>query len=615
MIRLKELKQLEDLYQHILTENKMGGRGGLIRENLMDDLAALKSADKTDADEVKAKADAIARDDGFQTALKSKMDKRPELRRRSEEDIYKAASRIGRGGITNLPATDESGVTSKEMLQVNVRQVNSLFDTVYRTNLQTGTAGMILYGASGIGKSDIVRQNAAKFAANENRALVMWAHADADTREKVFNNPRNYYVVSIMNAGQIPAEKWTGIPNVMSKDDFVEERPFKDIAIFMLPGISGMLFLDELNHADKEKMNALFSVVLEKRAGNRALANNRLMICAAGNIGSGHHTMDIPKALVNRVSSYYLVVRPEDWFQWAEKNNIHSTILAFVKSDPANNFYARTTAKSGKGSKLDTHVGFPCPRNFEMLSDSIGPIYEKYLEGYYDEWAEEEAAGRDGIEYFFEELHRIAAGRMGSTWADYYISFLRYYSTYGNLDKLIGLNPKQLAHHYAGLSSGDNLEQRDVLNVIAAITHYLSTALVNALDKTGMFESHSKLKPEFAGIIRDPNDKEEVERAKALYFNTVLKCSDLEKVLSAIGNVFKTVVDTTETNKMPIETKELGTIIMNGVVGGFTARQKEIYNVAVTAFATKVPIINTLKQGMSEYITDAGLRKIITTNK
>lgn len=609
MLRHKDSQQLGKLYQHILTEKKI--KSNKLDESFLDKLAT------ADPNKILDPNEAEMRDAEFNKRLDARKAENPA----TKHSIFDVVGRTSGSNLGSRPAEINKSGTGKQLTTINGKQLKNQLELTYQTNLRTGTAALMVYGASGVGKSDIIRQMAKKFAANEQREFIFWSSADDKTREAVFKNPKHYYVCSVMNAGQLAPEKLSGgIPNMFKDEPRVTERPFEEMAIWMTQGVSGMLFLDELNHADEDKLNALFSIVLEKRAGSRNLVGNRMLIVAAGNLGGGHAVTDLPGALVNRVKSFWLVIDPEDWFEWAGQAGIHPSILAFVKSDPQHNF----RAEHDSSSKVDKNVGFPCPRNFERLSEALPDLFSGLDNGHFEEEAEARNMQPNSkrvtaFDILTQELFKTASGILGEVWAGYWISFIKYYAKFGNLDALLELEPKKLASYYqSSLTDQNKFEPREVLNVLAGICHYLHSELVKAMHELDIFDKRGNLIDAFVGAT-PREDQGATPQQIQEYKDKMLKlitdtlnspqASHLKKVIQALSKVTQSVKNTTKVGNSELNVGEMVPMVTQKVPAGLSKEQRRILSVATMLYGKTDPLIKELHKELAEYMTDVELIK------
>jgi len=611
MLRNKDSQQLGKLYQHILTEKKM--YSSKVDESFLDKLAT------ADPNKILDPKEAEMRDAEFNKRLDARKAQDPS----TKHNIFDVVGRTSGSNIGSRPAEINKSGTGKQLTTINGKQLKNQLELTYLTNLREGTAALMIYGASGMGKSDIVTQMAVKFAAHEQREFILWSKANAEKREAIFNNPKHYYVCSIMNAQQLVPEVVSGgIPNMFKDEPHVTERPYQEMAIWMTPGISGMLFLDELNHADQERLNNLFSIVLEKRAGQRSLVSNRMLIVGAGNLGGGHAVFDLPAALVNRVKSFWLVIDPEDWFEWAGQAGIHPSILAFVKSDPQHNF----RAEHDSTNKVDKNVGFPCPRNFQRLSEALPDLFSGLDNGHFEEEAEDRNMQPNSkrvtaFDMFTQELFKTASGILGEVWAGYWVSFIKYYAKFGNLDTLLDLEPKKLASYYqSSLADPNKFEPREVLNVLAGICHYLHNELVNALDELDIFDKKGDLLPSTGLTGATPRESEGATPQQIKeYLDNMLKlvtdtlgtpqASHLKKVIQALSKVVQSVKNTTKVGNSELNVAEMVPMVTQKVPAGLPNDKRFMLKTAVTLYGQTDPLIKELYNELGQYLTDVELIK------
>jgi MoxR-like ATPase len=160
-----------------------------------------------------------------------------------------------------------------------------------------------LWGAPGIGKSDIVRWIA---------KVLGWKLIEfrANLREPV--DCRGIPVADLV-AG---VTKWL-VPDELPRAD-------RD-------GEFGILFLDELNTASPQMQAALFQLVLERRLGDYVLPDGWTIIAAGNRVGDRAAAQRMPTALRNRFAHIYVVPDVDAWVNWANSNNVAPEMVAFVR--------------------------------------------------------------------------------------------------------------------------------------------------------------------------------------------------------------------------------------------------------------------------------------------
>jgi hypothetical protein len=95
-----------------------------------------------------------------------------------------------------------------------------------------------------------------------------------------------------------------------------------------------VIFLDEINQAERSTQAASYQLLNDRQLGEYYLPDN-VWICAAGNYLTDRAIVNrMGSALNNRVMHLYVVIQAEQWALWALKNNIHVSVIAFIRFAP-----------------------------------------------------------------------------------------------------------------------------------------------------------------------------------------------------------------------------------------------------------------------------------------
>lgn len=165
-----------------------------------------------------------------------------------------------------------------------------------------------------------------------------------------------------------------------------------------------VLFLDEWNRGDKDLVNTLFTLTDERRMHNRTLHPNVLLV-AAMNPSNGSYMVNEAErdpAVRKRLSFVYVQPDIAEWLEYTKRSAWHPLIPAFVKASPKD-FYDRGARDAGKA--------FPCPANWEKVSD--------YLL----------AAQKKGLEITNPALEAIITGQVGTITARKFMEFAKNQNT------------------------------------------------------------------------------------------------------------------------------------------------------------------------------------------
>ena len=185
-----------------------------------------------------------------------------------------------------------------------------------------------LWGAPGVGKSDVVKQVA------EDMKLEL-----RDVR------------LSLLDPIDLK-----GFPVV----DAIKKQMSWLPADFLPKKGKGLLFLDEMNSAPQSVQAAAYQLVLNRKIGDYKLPDGWAVL-AAGNRASDRSVVHaMPAALANRFVHLDFDVSVDDWNNWAMDAGLHTDLRAFIRFRPnlLHSFDAATNPRA-----------FPSPRSWAFVND------------------------------------------------------------------------------------------------------------------------------------------------------------------------------------------------------------------------------------------------------
>ncbi len=156
---------------------------------------------------------------------------------------------------------------------------------------------------------------------------------------------------------QIAPEDVSGVPRIIGERSVFcpprillpeEPKPF-------------CLFLDEFPACHPDIQKAFYSLLLERRLGEHLLPEGTWVVAAGNRVQDRANVRALSSALINRVFILHIRVDVDEWLIWAEKNNIRSEIISFIKN--------RHEALMREVPKEP--VPFSTPRAWESLSRAI----------------------------------------------------------------------------------------------------------------------------------------------------------------------------------------------------------------------------------------------------
>ena len=192
---------------------------------------------------------------------------------------------------------------------------------------------VFMWGAPGIGKSDIVKQ----IGEETDREVI-------DVRLSLWE-PTDIKGIPYYNA-DMGTMTWAP-PSELPSD----------------PKSTAILFLDELNSAAPATQAAAYQLILNRRVGTYKLPDGVAIVAAGNRETDKGVTFRMPAPLANRFVHLELRTSFDDWHQWAVENHVHEQVvgyLGFAKND-LYDFDPRSSSRS-----------FATPRSWSFVSELLG---------------------------------------------------------------------------------------------------------------------------------------------------------------------------------------------------------------------------------------------------
>ncbi|MCQ2136586.1 MAG: AAA family ATPase, partial [Bacteroidales bacterium] len=161
------------------------------------------------------------------------------------------------------------------------------------------THNIMLVGNHGIGKSEILTE---------------------------FYSKKGMKVVPLF-LGQMDPGDLIGLPH---KNEKTSRTEFLPPYWFPIDGKPIVLFLDELNRARPETLNAIFDLCLNRCLAGRSLPEGSRVISAV-NAGDQYQLTDLDPALVSRFNIVTFKPTVQEWMLWAKKNDLDERVISFIQ--------------------------------------------------------------------------------------------------------------------------------------------------------------------------------------------------------------------------------------------------------------------------------------------
>lgn len=191
---------------------------------------------------------------------------------------------------------------------------------------------VFIWGQPGIGKSAIVEQ----FAAEQGLECVSLLGSQLSPTD-IYGSPQ-----------LVDGRTQYCPPRIIMR-----EKPF-------------VLFLDELNGASQDVQKAFYSLIHDHQVGEYHLPDGTIIIGAGNRKWDAAIVNQMSSALINRMVQIHLEVSPNDWLEWAEEEEVHPSILKYIRKHPDQLSMPAT----------DDEFPFSTPRAWHILSDVMYQWHE-----------------------------------------------------------------------------------------------------------------------------------------------------------------------------------------------------------------------------------------------
>lgn len=244
----------------------------------------------------------------------------------------KAATGVGTG---NVPA-------------VNVGEAVARLADMYSSVINSGRGvdavpSVMLWGAPGVGKSQGVRQMAARIEEATGKTVKV-----TDVRLLLFN-PIDLRGIPVANEDRTLAV-WLR-PQIFDMDPS--------------DGVINILFLDEISAAPQSVQAAAYQITLDRTVGEHRLPANCIVIAAGNRVTDKSVAYRMPKALANRLMHLEVSTDLDSWRAWAVSHGINEKVTGFLSFKPDKLMAFDASADD---------LAFATPRTWEMVSDLLNNV-------------------------------------------------------------------------------------------------------------------------------------------------------------------------------------------------------------------------------------------------
>tara|TARA_Y100000034_G_scaffold96491_1_gene117519 strand:+ start:4913 stop:6034 length:1122 start_codon:yes stop_codon:yes gene_type:complete len=243
------------------------------------------------------------------------------------------------------------------MVKVNAKTYSQVLKRSYKTK-----DPVFIYGAPGIGKSEIPKQVFAAIAKAKGLEFVVWDHASKEQKAEMFENKAKYFVLCDQRLSQMDTTDLRGIPKMNS--DRIDPMPPSWVLYFCDSDADGVIFFDELNLATPVVQGSAYQIIHDRSMADMKLTKKALLIAAGNRAEDKAFTFELAEPLRDRFNEIELYPDVESWTTWAAKAQVNPHLIAFINWKEA---YLYRRSDNG-ADKMTT------PRGIARASRMIGPL-------------------------------------------------------------------------------------------------------------------------------------------------------------------------------------------------------------------------------------------------
>jgi hypothetical protein len=224
-----------------------------------------------------------------------------------------------------------------------------------------------IWGASGIGKSQITREVAMELAGRANKKFIDWNSCPNKTDFLSNEAVKSAFIFADVRLSQLDPTDLRGLPDLFqdnSRSDFVSWKPALLFKILSLPSCSGLLFFDEMNLAPPAVQAACYQIILDGGIGEITLSPLVHVVAAGNRIEDQANVFEMAGPLKKRFGHVTLQIPDEKtWSAYAVDKGLDARVIGFI------NLFPSLLHDVNQNNK--EQYATPNPRGWEFVSNMI----------------------------------------------------------------------------------------------------------------------------------------------------------------------------------------------------------------------------------------------------
>ena len=252
-------------------------------------------------------------------------------------------------------------------MEVNHSELRTLIRQSYKVK-----RALFIWGAVGIGKSQMARQVFMEIAKEKNREFIEWCRADEEQKKDIEANPQKYLVFVDDRVALKDSTDNKGVPKIFDGEKYLKWIKTMIMNISAKKNSMVIWFKDEINMACPMVQAAEYQIVLDRALDDLSFAPNTYVFAAGNRQEDRASVFDLSDPLNNRFL-HCVLAKPSNraWRDdFALKNDIDTRIVGFHE------FKAGLLWRRDPKSKDNA---FPTHRSWEMCSDMIKGVKDEAL--------------------------------------------------------------------------------------------------------------------------------------------------------------------------------------------------------------------------------------------